>query len=212
MLLFGDPPARRRAAEQRPAAIRLDLWASSSGTRAPAGASSTEGGPVETETLEQRRARWEAYDEAQAASRIDELVRELGRHNYLYHVLDKAEISDREYDLLYRELESLEGRWPSLRRVDSTALDSLARLWDRLPEDSVGIATVALDSLPKDWKAAQVRVRLEAMHVHRIGEDVDALRRHAPIRHQMFLCRFRNANDAVRGGQVLTQQRLRPEA
>lgn len=74
---------------------------------------------MEIETLEQRRARWEAYDEVQADARIDELVRELNRHNRLYHVLDKAEISDREYDLLYRELEALEGRWPAHRRADS---------------------------------------------------------------------------------------------
>lgn len=72
-----------------------------------------------SETLEQRRARWEAYGEAEAGARIDELVHELNRHNHLYHVLNRPEIDDREYDLLYRELEALEARWPERRRADS---------------------------------------------------------------------------------------------
>ncbi len=72
-----------------------------------------------SETLEQRRARWEAYGEQEAAARIDWLVRELNRHNHLYHVLSRPEIDDREYDLLYRELEVLEAAWPAHRRADS---------------------------------------------------------------------------------------------
>lgn len=48
----------------------------------------------------------------------------------------------------------------TLRVKDSVSLDSLARLWDRMPEDSVGIAAIALDSLPKSWKGASVRLRL----------------------------------------------------
>ncbi|RME27394.1 MAG: NAD-dependent DNA ligase LigA [Deltaproteobacteria bacterium] len=58
-------------------------------------------------------------DEAAAAARVAELVPELLRHNYLYHVLGTPEIDDRSYDLLYRELELIEERFPSLRRPDS---------------------------------------------------------------------------------------------
>src|SRR5215831_3084132 len=54
-----------------------------------------------------------------AASRIDELRQEIHRHNYLYHVLDRPEISDAEYDRLYRDLVALEQAHPELIRPDS---------------------------------------------------------------------------------------------
>src|SRR5262244_1807394 len=56
-----------------------------------------------------------------AASRIDELRQEIHRHNYLYHVLNRPEISDAEYDRLYRELVHLEQAHPDLVAPDSPA-------------------------------------------------------------------------------------------
>ncbi len=64
-------------------------------------------------------ARVAGLDDAAAAARLDELVPELIRHNRLYHEQDAAEISDREYDLLYRELQDIEERFPALVRPDS---------------------------------------------------------------------------------------------
>lgn len=46
------------------------------------------------------------------AKRIDELRGELNRHNYNYYVLNSPEISDREFDFLLKELESLEHEHP----------------------------------------------------------------------------------------------------
>ena len=43
---------------------------------------------------------------------IDNLRREIERHNYLYHVLDRPEISDAEYDRLFRRLLELEAAHP----------------------------------------------------------------------------------------------------
>jgi len=54
-----------------------------------------------------------------SARRIDELVDELNRHSRLYYLEDRPEISDAEYDELYRELEALEAEHPELRRPDS---------------------------------------------------------------------------------------------
>ena len=54
-----------------------------------------------------------------ARSRARELRRELERHNRLYYVEARQEITDREYDLLYRELQDLEARHPSLVTPDS---------------------------------------------------------------------------------------------
>ncbi len=51
--------------------------------------------------------------------RIEQLVRELNRHNRLYHVEDRPEISDAGYDRLYRELRELEAAHPDQVRPDS---------------------------------------------------------------------------------------------
>ena len=53
--------------------------------------------------------------EAEAASLRDEL----NRHNHLYHVLDRPEISDAQYDALFRELREIEVANPDLVTPDS---------------------------------------------------------------------------------------------
>jgi len=54
-----------------------------------------------------------------ARQRIDKLIKEINHHRYLYHVLDKSEISDGALDSLKRELADLEKQFPSLLREDS---------------------------------------------------------------------------------------------
>lgn len=49
-----------------------------------------------------------------AAARMKELAAEIERHNKLYYDKAAPEISDRQYDLLLRELEELEARHPDL--------------------------------------------------------------------------------------------------
>ena len=56
---------------------------------------------------------------ADPAARIEELSRELDRHNHLYYVEASPEISDQRYDKLLKELEALEAANPSLARPDS---------------------------------------------------------------------------------------------
>lgn len=51
--------------------------------------------------------------------RIHELRELLNHHGYKYYVEDKPEISDFEYDVLYRELEDLESQRPDLVAPDS---------------------------------------------------------------------------------------------
>ncbi len=53
------------------------------------------------------------------AERIDELRREIERHDDLYYQKAEPEISDREYDSLVAELRDLEARHPELARPDS---------------------------------------------------------------------------------------------
>ena len=57
-----------------------------------------------------------------AAARAAELRRIVERANHAYHVLDKPEISDAEYDRLFRELQDLEAKHPDLLTPDSPTL------------------------------------------------------------------------------------------
>lgn len=50
-----------------------------------------------------------------AERRIKELTEQLEYHNNLYYNMDEPEISDFEYDKMLRELENLEGQFPTLK-------------------------------------------------------------------------------------------------
>nr|B8DJT6.1 RecName: Full=DNA ligase; AltName: Full=Polydeoxyribonucleotide synthase [NAD(+)] [Nitratidesulfovibrio vulgaris str. 'Miyazaki F'] len=56
---------------------------------------------------------------AHMAARAEALRDQLNYHSHRYYVLDDAEISDAEYDALFRELQDIEAEWPSLRTPDS---------------------------------------------------------------------------------------------
>src|SRR5579885_2803677 len=71
---------------------------------------------------------------AQAEKRIAELSQEIRHHDYQYYILDNPEISDAQYDKLFRELQSLEEKYPELRlpssptqRVGAPVLDQFEK-------------------------------------------------------------------------------------
>lgn len=75
-----------------------------------------------------------------AESRAEELRILLEHHNRRYYQQDNPEISDAEYDALFRELQQLEAHYPELvssdsptRRVGSVALDKFSSVTHRLP-------------------------------------------------------------------------------
>ena len=81
-----------------------------------------------------------AKDEAQAASRIDQLRREIKRHDRRYYEEAAPTISDREYDRLYKELADLEAKFPELvtadsptQRVGGKPLSAFAQIHHRVP-------------------------------------------------------------------------------
>lgn len=81
---------------------------------------SLQGGPVDAAPDARAvRDRVASLDEDGARARIDALVPELRRLNAAYHTHDAPLVDDRTYDLLYRELELLEDRFPGLVRDDS---------------------------------------------------------------------------------------------
>ena len=58
-------------------------------------------------------------DREKAAKRIAELSELLEHHNHLYYVEVKPVISDQDFDLKMKELESLEAQWPDLASPNS---------------------------------------------------------------------------------------------
>lgn len=71
----------------------------------------------------------------QIKDRIEKLKKEINRHRYLYHVLDKVEISDAALDSLKHELEELEKEYPEfitsdspIQRVGGKALDKFRKI------------------------------------------------------------------------------------
>lgn len=81
---------------------------------------------------------------AGAADRIQQLRSELERHNRLYYTDANPEISDAEYDKLYRELEELEAKHPEFgdpnsptKRVGGAPLDSFQQVRHLVPMLSI---------------------------------------------------------------------------
>ena len=77
---------------------------------------------------------------AAAAKRIRQLREAIRRHEHLYYVLDRPEISDQEYDALERELRQLEADHPDLvtpdsptQRVGETPSDEFPTFVHRMP-------------------------------------------------------------------------------
>ena len=61
----------------------------------------------------------EELSQKDAAEQVEQLRAEVDHHNRLYHLKDKPEISDAEYDRLYRQLADLENQFPELITPDS---------------------------------------------------------------------------------------------
>jgi DNA ligase (NAD+) len=56
---------------------------------------------------------------ADVSARLDELRQQINRHNHLYYTENRPEVSDAEYDRLWRELAALEQAHPELVTPDS---------------------------------------------------------------------------------------------
>jgi DNA ligase (NAD+) len=87
---------------------------------------------------------------ADAQQRLAELREQIHRHDYLYYVEARPEVSDAEYDALLRELIALETTFPELvtpdsptQRVAGTPVDLFRPVAHRVPMLSLDNATTA---------------------------------------------------------------------
>ena len=97
---------------------------------------------------------------ADAAQRVMELREQIHRHDHLYYVESRPEVSDAEYDALMRELRALEAEFPELvtpesptQRVAGTPLDAFQSVEHRVAMLSLDNATT-----PEDLREFEARI------------------------------------------------------
>jgi DNA ligase (NAD+) len=97
---------------------------------------------------------------ADAAQRVTELREQIHRHDHLYYVEARPEVSDAEYDALMRELKALEAQFPDLvtpdspsQRVAGTPIDAFQSVQHR-------VAMLSLDNAmaPDDLREFEARI------------------------------------------------------
>lgn len=101
-----------------------------------------------------------------ARQRADWLKKELERHNRLYHTLDRPEITDAEYDALFRELVELEKAWPELAAPDSPTMRIGGEVLEGLERKRHRQRMYGLDNVfsPEEWRnfAGRMEKQLKA--------------------------------------------------
>lgn len=95
-------------------------------------------------------------DTQKAREEIKHLMAEIKRHNALYYQQDNPEISDAEYDAMFRRLQQLEEQYPQLAKADSPtktvgapALETFAKVKHKVPMLSLNNAFSEEDV--RDW-------------------------------------------------------------
>lgn len=83
----------------------------------------------------------------EAEKRIHELRKTLDHHNYRYYVLDAPEISDQEYDRLFRELKDLEEHYPQFQTPDSPTRRVGAQPLDKFSQHRHTVPMLSLDNV-----------------------------------------------------------------
>ncbi|MBI2642533.1 MAG: NAD-dependent DNA ligase LigA [Candidatus Wildermuthbacteria bacterium] len=104
---------------------------------------------------------------AEAKKRVEKLKSLINHHRYLYHVLDKQEISDSAFDTLKHELFLLEQQFPELitpdsptQRVGGKPLPSFKKVQHRV--SMLSIEDIFNEQELKDWEAYVTRLSRQA--------------------------------------------------
>ncbi|MBI2160371.1 MAG: NAD-dependent DNA ligase LigA [Candidatus Rokubacteria bacterium] len=96
-----------------------------------------------------------------ARRRVAKLRREIRRHDRLYYVLARPEISDAEYDALVRELRDLETRYPGLVTPDSPTQRVAGRAARAFAPVAHRVAMLSLDNAMGVGELYQFAARVE---------------------------------------------------
>jgi DNA ligase (NAD+) len=98
--------------------------------------------------------------QADAAQRIMELREQIHHHDYLYYVESRPEVSDAEYDVLTRELRTLEAEFPELVTADSPTQRVAGTPIDAFQPVEHRAAMLSLDNAvsPEDLREFEARI------------------------------------------------------
>ena len=113
--------------------------------------------------------------------RVEQLRRLINYHNYRYYVLAQPEISDEEYDLLFRELKQLEEQYPELitpdsptQRVGAPPAEGFAKV--RHPKPMLSLGNVTSPEELWAWRERFMKLLPEGTHVSYVVEPkIDGL-------------------------------------
>ena len=96
----------------------------------------------------------------EAAQRALELHEQIHRHDYLYYVESRPEVSDAEYDALMRELRALEAEFPDLIAPDSPTQRVAGAPVDAFQSVEHRVAMLSLDNAtsPDDLREFEARI------------------------------------------------------
>jgi DNA ligase (NAD+) len=100
---------------------------------------------------------------SQAQAEIDKLRRELNYHSHRYYVLDDPEISDAEYDRMFRKLQALEEKFPGLVTPDSPTQRVGAAPLEEFETVTHTIPMVSLDNAFDDGEMGDFDQRLRKL-------------------------------------------------
>ncbi|MHC4194067.1 MAG: NAD-dependent DNA ligase LigA, partial [Planctomycetota bacterium] len=102
--------------------------------------------------------------------RVEQLTKEIRRHDYLYYVHNKPQISDRQYDKLFTELKELEEANPKFITADSPT----QRVSERPLDEFVSIRhAVPMLSMDNTYNSEELRAFDERVRKQLGGQDYD---------------------------------------
>ena len=98
---------------------------------------------------------------ADVTARIEALREQLHRHNYLYYTENRPEITDAEYDRLWRELVTLEEAHPELVTPDSPTQRPGGKVAELFAPVEHLVAMLSLDNAmaPEDLTEFEARLK-----------------------------------------------------
>ena len=108
---------------------------------------------------------------SQLSARADELRQQLERANHQYYVLDAPELSDAEYDRMFRELQQLEANHPELRTPDSPTVRVGAPPQSQLAKHTHLAPMLSLANAFSDDELAEWEARLVRLVGNEVGTD-----------------------------------------
>jgi len=95
--------------------------------------------------------------------KINQLRQQINYHNYRYHILDDPEISDAEYDRLFRQLQELEAQHPHLVTTDSPTQRVGAQPLTEFASITHAVPMLSLDNVFEDGELREFNNRLQRL-------------------------------------------------